>query len=160
MSDLTTQGLIIVGAREGEPHWCGDSRITVKAASAQTNGTYGLILSEARRGTSPPLHIHHTADESIWVISGRLRLRCGDDKFELGAGGFTFMPRDVPHSFLALEDVTMLGIMSPGGDEGFFVEAGPVATTPDPAPLDMERMQAAADKYGDEFVGPPMRLDD
>ena len=54
----------------------------------------------------------------------------------------------------------MLGVISPGGEERFFLEAGPVATGPDPAPLDMERMQAAADRYHDEFVGPPMRLGD
>jgi len=31
----------------------------------------------------------------------------------------------VPHTFLAEEDTTMLGLITPGGTEGYFVEGGP-----------------------------------
>ena len=103
MTDITTKGLIVVPAGEGEPHWIGASRITVKATAAQTNGGYGLIVSEVACGTSAPLHIHHTADEGIWVITGHILVRCGTDEFALGPGGYASLPRGIPHTFLAEE---------------------------------------------------------
>ncbi len=132
MTDITTKGLIVVPAGEGEPHWIGASRITVKATAAQTNGGYGLIVSEVACGTSAPLHIHHTADEGIWVITGHILVRCGTDEFALGPGGYASLPRGIPHTFLAEKDTTMLGLITPGGTEGYFTEGGPVATTPTP----------------------------
>lgn len=87
MTNITTKGLIVVPAGDGEPHWIGSSRITVKAAAAQTSGGYGLIVSEVARGSSSPLHIHHTAEEGIWVVSGRILVRCGTDEFTLDPGG-------------------------------------------------------------------------
>jgi quercetin dioxygenase-like cupin family protein len=156
MTNVTTKGLLVVPAGDGEPHWIGASRITLKAAAAQTNGGYGLIVSEVARGTSAPLHIHHTAEEGIWVISGRILVRCGEDEFTLDPGGFTSMPRGIPHTFLAEEDTTMLGLVTPGGTEGYFVEGGPVATTPAPPPPDLERLQRAAEKYQCELTGPPL----
>jgi quercetin dioxygenase-like cupin family protein len=159
MTDFTTEGLVVVLPGGGEPRWVGASRITLKVTAAQTNGRYGLMVSEAARGTSPPLHVHHTADEAIWVVSGRVSVRCGDDEFTLAAGGFTLLPGGVPHTFLAEEDTTMLGIISPGGTEAFFVEAGPVATAVNPPTPDLQRMEQAAQKYQCEFVGPPLTLD-
>ena len=156
MTNVTTKGLLVVPAGDGEPHWIGASRITLKAAASQTNGGYGLIVSEVARGTSAPLHIHHTAEEGIWVISGRILVRCGEDEFTLDPGGFTSMPRGIPHTFLAEEDTTMLGLIAPGGTEGYFVEGGPVAATPAPPPPDLERLQRAAEKYHCELTGPPL----
>jgi quercetin dioxygenase-like cupin family protein len=156
MTDITTKGLIVVPAGEGEPHWIGASRITVKATAAQTNGGYGLIVSEVACGTSAPLHIHHTADEGIWVITGHILVRCGTDEFALGPGGYASLPRGIPHTFLAEKDTTMLGLITPGGTEGYFTEGGPVATTPTPPPPDLERLQQAAEKFQCELVGPPL----
>jgi len=158
MTYAMTEGLLIVPAGAGEPRWIGSSRITIKAQAAQTRGGYGLILSETCRGASPPLHIHHTADEAMWVISGRIRVRCGDHEFTLEPGGFALLPRGVPHTFLAEEDTTMLGLLTPGGTEAYFA-AGPIATSPTPPPIDAERLQRAAEENECEFVGPPMTLD-
>ena len=159
MLDVNTEGLVVVPPGGGEAHWVGASRVTLKATAAQTNGAYGVVLSEAARGTSPPLHVHHTADEAIWVVSGRIRVRCGEDDFTLDAGGFALLPRRVPHTFLADEDTVMLGVLSPGGSEAFFVEAGPVANGPTPPP-NLGRVRQASQKYDCEFVGPPMTFDD
>jgi hypothetical protein len=66
----------------------------------------------------------------------------------------------VPHTFIAEQDTTMLGMVTPGGTEAFYVEGGPVADGPEPPPIDMERMQAAARAHDCELVGPPLTLDD
>lgn len=158
MTDVVTEGLVVVLPDEGEARWSSTSRITVKARAAQTHGAFGLILSETTRGSSPPLHIHHTAEEGIWVISGRIRVRCGADEFTLAAGGFTLLPRGVPHTFISEEDTTMLGLLTPGGTEALF-DAGPPVTSLTPPPVDAERMQRAADENDCEFVGPPLTLE-
>jgi quercetin dioxygenase-like cupin family protein len=156
MTNFTTTGLMVAGPGAGEPRWIGSSRITIKATAGQTHGGFGLIVSEVTRDASSPLHIHHTADESMWVVSGLVRVRCGEDEFTLAPGGFAFLPRGVPHTFIAEEDTTMLGLVSPGGTEAFFAEGGPVATTATPPPPDLERLQRAAERNQCEFVGPPL----
>jgi quercetin dioxygenase-like cupin family protein len=156
MTTFTTQGLFVAEPDEGEPRWIGASRITTKATAGQTSGGFGLIVSEVKRDASSPLHIHHTADESMWVISGLVRVRCGDDEFSLAPGDFAFLPRGVPHTFIAEEDTAMLGLVTPGGTEAFFTEGGPVATSATPPPPDLERLQRAAEHHQCEFVGPPL----
>jgi hypothetical protein len=73
MTSYTTEGLVVAEPGEGEPRWIGASRITTKVTGGQTHGGFGLIVSEVTRDTSSPLHIHHTADESMWVVPGRDR---------------------------------------------------------------------------------------
>jgi quercetin dioxygenase-like cupin family protein len=156
MSRFSTDGLTVVAAGAGEARWIGSSRITMKATAGQTRGGFGLIVSEVARDASSPLHIHHTADESMWVVSGLVRVRCGDDEFSLAPGDFAFLPRGVPHTFIAEEDTAMLGLVTPGGTEAFFTEGGPVATSATPPPPDLERLQRAAEHHQCEFVGPPL----
>lgn len=50
----------------------------------------------------------------------------------------------------------MLGLVTPGGTEAYFVEGGPVATTPTPPPLDLDRLQKTAEKFECQIVGPPL----
>ena len=155
---VETVGLVVVSPGDGQPRWSGTSRITVKARAAQTQGAFGLILCETTRGSSPPLHIHHTADEAIWVISGRIRVRCGEDEFTLEPGAFALLPRGVPHTFVSEQETTMLGLLTPGGTEAFF-DAGPPVTSLTPPPVDGERMQRAAAENDNQLVGPPLTLD-
>ena len=91
-------------------------------------------------------------------MSGRARGRCGADDFTHRAGGFAFLPSGVPHTFLAEEDSAMLGLLSPGGTEAFFVDAGPVATEASAPPPDRVLMERAAQGCDCEFVGPPLTL--
>ena len=156
MTKFTTTGLVVAEPGEGEPRWIGSSRVTIKATAAQTRGGFGLIVSEVKQDASSPMHIHHTADESMWVVSGLVRVRCGEDEFPRAEGGFAFLPRGVPHTFIAEEDTTMLGLVSPGGTEAFFTEGGPVATSDTPPPPDLERLQRAAEHHQCEFTGPPL----
>ncbi|HEY4701884.1 MAG TPA: hypothetical protein VIH64_08345, partial [Streptosporangiaceae bacterium] len=73
-----------------------------------------------------------------------------------GGRGVRVPAAGVPHTFIAEEDTTMLGLVSPGGTEAFFTEGGPVATTATPPPPDLERLLRAAEQNQCEFVGPPL----
>jgi quercetin dioxygenase-like cupin family protein len=46
----------------------------------------------------------HTEDEAYYVISGRARIRVGDEDRPVRAGSIVFVAADVPHRFHDIED--------------------------------------------------------
>src|ERR1700753_2305972 len=98
MTESGIDRLLIVRPEDRQPYWNGTSQITIQAEAADTGGHYGLIVSHAPAGASPPLHTHGE-DEAVWVAEGQVRFRCGDREFTLGPGSYTLLPRGVPHSF-------------------------------------------------------------
>jgi quercetin dioxygenase-like cupin family protein len=148
-------------ADEGETTWFQPNRMTVKASGEQTGGAFGLVESTIRAGSSPPLHVHHREDESFWVLTGNVRFRVGDVDIEAGPGSFVFLPRDVPHTFIVEgdEDAQLLTLLTPGGGEQFFLDAGREPEgpgLPPPGPPDVPKLREVAARYGSEIVGPPL----
>lgn len=84
---------------EAQDLWFGNTRVSIRVASA--DGADGLSVIEhwMPRGEAPPLHIHRTEDEIFHILSGRLRLRIGNRTFEAGAGETLLAPKGVPHHF-------------------------------------------------------------
>lgn len=150
-----------LGPGEGQAVWFLNSRMTVKASAETTGGAFGLVESCIPPGFSPPLHIHHREDESFWVLEGELTMRCADKTFRARAGSFVFLPRGVPHTFVVEGDTParMLTLVTPGGGERFFVDAGRPAEhdgMPSPVPPDIQLLKRVGEQYGDEIIGPPM----
>ena len=116
------------------------------------------ILAPAEFG--PPLHIHHSEDEIIQVLEGRLRVVCGDHDQLMEAGGFAFLPRGVPHAFwVEDEPARMLVIFTPGGVESMFVDAGQPADAqrlPEPGTVAAGAMDQHERRHNVEMVGPPL----
>jgi mannose-6-phosphate isomerase-like protein (cupin superfamily) len=54
--------------------------------------------------SSPPLHVHHTLDDTWYILDGKMVMRCGDDVLVVGAGHWVSMPRGVPHTFRVIGD--------------------------------------------------------
>ncbi len=52
----------------------------------------------------------HKEEQVMYVLSGRLNVMLGDEKYEVGPGEATFNPSNVPHSVLALEDTVGLSV--------------------------------------------------
>lgn len=101
----------------------------------------GMSLGEAvlsPRTAGPSRHVHTREDEGIYVIDGVLTAEVGEQRFEVGAGAFLWMPRGLPHTFANLGDapVHSLGLINPSGFAQFFAEVSDyVASTggqPDP----------------------------
>jgi mannose-6-phosphate isomerase-like protein (cupin superfamily) len=150
----------------------GVSRISTKISGEQTEGRLLQIRSTDSRGAAPPLHIHHEADETWYVIDGRLTVFVGDERIEAGPGDFVFGPMGVPHAFLVTsERAETLITFSPAGTkgrmgygvDGFFreaaVPAAPGEAPPDPTDADPEELGRLMMEYGIETVGPPPTLD-
>jgi len=150
-----------LAAGAGEAIWYVNNRATILATAAQTGGAFGLVHMEVAIGHGPPLHIHHAEDEAFWILEGQLTVRCGDEEFAAGPGAFVYTPRGVPHTF-RLEGnapAKLLVLLTPGGGEGFFRDAGrPVAGPglPLPAPPDVAALATVAARYRQEFIGPPL----
>jgi mannose-6-phosphate isomerase-like protein (cupin superfamily) len=148
---------------EGLAWWFLGSRTIVKADRGVTGGAFTLLEFSAPYGFGPPLHIHHNEDEAFIVVSGSLLVACGDQEWEVGPGGFAYLPRDIPHSFVVNSREPVFGwtIATPSGFEDFVAEvstppAGP--GLPPPSPPDIPALIAAAGRHGSEIVGPPMQV--
>jgi quercetin dioxygenase-like cupin family protein len=59
------------------------------------------------KGKGADIHTH-PEEQVMYVLSGRLRVTCGDETYVVGPGEATFNPSDVPHGVMALDDVTAL----------------------------------------------------
>jgi hypothetical protein len=89
-------------------------------------------------------HLQHRAQQAWIAVHVRTSDRLTDEVDVL------------PSHHGAEQDTTMLGLITPGGTEGYFAEGGPVAVTPAPPPPDLERLQQAAEKYQCQLVGAPL----
>jgi quercetin dioxygenase-like cupin family protein len=150
-----------VRAGEGETVWFTNNLMVLKATAESTGGAYALIESLAPAGSGPPLHVHRREDEAFWVLEGHLTVCCGERVFAAGPGSYTFLPRDIPHTF-AVEGTSpaqILSISSPAGLEQFFVAAGRPAERlelPPAAPVDVPLLKRVGQDFGIEIIGPPM----
>ncbi|MDQ4128090.1 MAG: cupin domain-containing protein, partial [Actinomycetota bacterium] len=78
----------------------------------------------------------------------------------VGAGTFVNIPKGTLHTFrnAGTTTVRFLGMVAPSGFEGFFEEVGESARdgfSPPAGPPDVEKIMAAAPKYGLEIPPPP-----
>jgi quercetin dioxygenase-like cupin family protein len=145
----------------GKAVWFLDTLMTVKAGGDDTHDAFTLIEFVVPKGFGPPLHIHKREDEGFYLLEGSLRVVCGDDEWEGGPGSFVMLPSGVPHAYVATSDGPCKGlqITSPAQFERFIEELGRPAealTLPEPSPVDMDALLGSAERYGHEYVGPPL----
>ena len=140
--------------------WFAGTLMRLLATAEDTGGQLAVMEQRARRGFSPPRHVHHAEDTALMVLEGHLTAEVGDDRRAVGPGELVWLPRDVPHTFrVDSDEVHLLELATPAGIERFHVEAGEparVAEIPPPHEPDVARMLAVAEGYGTELIGPPL----
>ena len=92
----------------------------VKASGAATGDM--LTLIESRTVGGAPRHVHTHEDEYFYVVSGTITVEIGGEHAEVGAGGFVFLPRGIPHSWDTIGEATLLMITTPPMLESFLAE--------------------------------------
>ena len=135
------------------------SFLTRIQANGRDTGLLHVVDFTVPPGEESPWHVHYAEDESFYVVEGELEVIVGSDRLRLGPGDFAFGPRGIPHGFRAVSTtpVRVLLITVGGGFSDFVAEVSrpaPEGTRPAPAEPDMEKLVAAARKYGMEIFGP------
>ena len=122
---------------------------TIKVRGMHSGGRVGVFDSVIPPGEGPPLHLHATDDELVYVLEGSFRFQIDDQIHETPADSTVFIPRGLPHSFQNAGDRPgrLLHVFTPAGMERFFALTGG----------DRARFEAAGAELGMEVVGPPLR---
>lgn len=148
-----------LSADEGLRLQSGPGRdLVFKLTGEDTRDAFDYFLCEVAPHGGPPLHVHHYQDETIHVMSGRFKVRVGDQEHTLDRGGFAYLPAGLPHAFLNLTDqpAELIITFVPGGGHTFFEELAPATRTATP---DRAEVAAIFERHGMSLVGPPLSAD-
>jgi len=145
---------------EGESVWLVGDLIEVKLASEDTGGAYSIVEVTSPPQGGPPPHIHHNVDETLYVAEGEVEVLLGDGTTRASAGALAYVPKGTLHTFktIGTSASRVVSLVSPGGFEKFFLEAGDPATEGSSAPEgepDVGRIMEIGQKYGVEIPPPP-----
>lgn len=152
-------GQTVLVANDGLRLESGPGRdLVFKLTGDDTNGAFDYFTVEVAPKGGPPLHVHHSQEETIHVLKGRFRVRIGEESFELDEGGFAHLPSGKPHAFLNLTDEPgeLIVVFAPGGGHRFFEELGPATRG---GSADRTEIAAIFDRHGMSLLGPPLSAD-
>lgn len=146
-----------------QPLWFLHNLTKVRLDAEHSGGTLDVVESVGRHGEMPPLHVHRHEDEYFVILDGELTVYVPGESRRVGAGEAAFAPKGVPHTYrIESQEARWLAISSPSGFASF------VAAVADPAemdempapdrPIDMARLEAAAEARGIELLAPPGTL--
>ncbi|MHC1562130.1 cupin domain-containing protein [Actinomycetospora sp. C-140] len=144
-----------------DEHWFLGTLATIRASATGTGSTMSIVEFLHPPGFATPPHVHHRADEAFYVLAGSLVGFSGDTEFRAEAGGFVWLPREIPHGYRARGDQLLrtLAITMPGGMDEFVAALSEPAREralpeapffPDPA-----EMTAVASRHDITHLGPP-----
>ena len=71
----------------------------LKASEIQEGSGAAILEYATKQGEEPPSHIHTTEDEMFYVLEGAVTFHCGGETFDLGKGGFIFLPHGIEHGY-------------------------------------------------------------
>lgn len=149
----------VLGPGEGMRLQSGPGRdLIFKVTGEDTRGTFDYFTVEVASKGGPPLHVHHSQEETIHVLKGDYKVRIGDEIFRCPEGGFAYLPSGIPHAFLNLTDEPgeIIVVYVPGGGHKFYEEFGPIARS---GPPDPKVIGALFAKYDMTLLGPPLSPD-
>jgi len=155
----TTASHTVLAPGEGLRLQSGPGRdLIFKATGEDTGGAFDYFIVEVAPKGGPPLHVHHSQEETIQVLKGRFKVRIGDELFHLEEGGFAYLPSEIPHAFLNLTDQEgeIVVVYTPGGGHKFYEELGPATRNGTP---DRAVVAALFEKHDMSLLGPPLSAD-
>jgi quercetin dioxygenase-like cupin family protein len=144
--------------------WFLDTLVTFPVAHDDGDDGISVMDSQARRGDSPPCHVHRTEDEVFHVLEGELVLMVDRTLRRVRAGETQIAPKGVPHTYRVVSDRARWLVTTANGDFERFVRAAsrPAARAELPesaGPPTAEQQAALAElsgRHGIDLVGPPL----
>lgn len=146
-----------------EPRWFFVNLAHVLVGPDEGDGSLGIVEMTGRKGEMPPLHVHRQEDEAFVVLDGELTVFLPGGSKSVRPGEVAFAPKNVPHVYrVESETARWLTLSAPAGFVSFLLAASDPAERdelpPADRPVDMERLEAAADAHGIEILAAPGTL--
>lgn len=147
----------VLHAGQGRPVWVVGDLYTFLATGEDTNGAYAMIHALVPPGGGPPPHIHRREDEAFFVLEGQLSFQVDGRNISGAAGAWVTLPKGSLHAFknTGPTPAKMLVLVNPSGLDKFFEEVGYATKEESITPAAIEKLVAAASKYGLEIHLPP-----
>lgn len=147
----------ILKPREGrlpKPYNVLGMPVHLKVSGNDTGELLSIFIADYKKYEGPPLHSHNV-DETFYIIEGEFIFQAGEEKFK-GVGGDTvFIPRNVPHTTLAIsEKGKMLFTVNPSGNvEALFERLDSYKAMPS-----IEEIVRVHEELGLKILGPPLKV--
>jgi quercetin dioxygenase-like cupin family protein len=144
--------------------WFLNTLVTFPVSHEESGDGISVMESLARRGDSPPYHVHHTEDEAFHLIEGELVFLVDGETRRVLAGETHLAPKGIPHTYRVVSEQARWLVVTTHGDfERFVREAArpaPVAELPAPAGpptlVEQDALGELALEYRIELIGPPL----
>jgi quercetin dioxygenase-like cupin family protein len=143
---------VYVPPDEGELLVFNGTERPLKITSEQSEGHLTAFVSTYPDRIPIPLHIHHDAMESFFILDGAARFYVDGAVVDAAQGAFLSVPRGAVHGFVPTAEGTRALVMfTPAAMEGFW-EALDRAAPNDT--LDENFVQDLSQKHNRESIGP------
>ena len=138
---------------EGTVFAGSDSSIIVKASPEQGSQNDITIVQKIAPGKGTGLHSHKDVDEIFYVIEGTGTAVLGTKTYEVEAGDFIFIPKNLDHKIRKYDATGILKVvffMDKPGLLEFFKERHKQFYV-DKKAMTLEELNKVAEKYGTHF---------
>jgi len=117
---------LLLKPKEGKEYDIGTMVYRIKLRGTETGGLFSLLDFNVYPGAiGPGDHYIETCSKTIFILSGKLKVKIGEEEKELSPGELAFIPKQTVHDFANPYDNPCRFLMqvSPAGLENFFEEA-------------------------------------
>ncbi len=88
----------------------GNTKVRMRILIGEDDApTYIMRVFEVDPGGVIPRH-EHPWEHEIFVLKGRMRVKIGDDEYDVGEGYAIYIPPNVPHEYINDTDDTVIFI--------------------------------------------------
>ena len=145
--------------------WFLNTLVTILVSEADGQDHISVLDHLGPYGFSPPLHRHHTQDETFYVLEGEFRFHLDGQEHRVCAGETFLVPKGIPHQF-RIESPPggrWLTITVPGDFERFVramsrpAERFELPEPASPSPEAVQKLTETAAQYSIEILGPPLQ---
>ncbi|MGD1916273.1 MAG: cupin domain-containing protein [Phycisphaerales bacterium] len=156
MDQPRSVSIVRAGDGLGEAH-AGGTRAAITLGNDQSGGSHGVIVGDTPVGGGPPFHVHHTFDETFFILEGRFTYFTEDAAIEAGPGDMLFVPGEVPHGFRCTQGGERgVGrtamVVTPGRFLGFFEAMERLAEAGE---LNPQKLGDLGEAWGVKFLEAP-----
>jgi quercetin dioxygenase-like cupin family protein len=91
---------------EWTPHPAGLKGVTMKKLRTRDEGEYreSVAIVRVDAGAAVPPHIHEQADDNLYILTGKARMRVDREEFAVAPGAQITVPAGIEHEIFAVTE--------------------------------------------------------